>query len=582
MRKIFALFLFCTFGLSGLQAIPAQEPPDTVAVNEEEIPQQRELPEIQLKEYTIVGLAKVTLPHKVRTQIFKDVDIHWLSNRSVWEKELPSIAFQFSRVKPSLFRLYEFPWLKTDASYGSYNTANVNINTQFKIQNTLPYFSANFGRSDGHVDNSQWTTAGLQAGVHQKLAKGHLWKLGTDYQFDKRAIWGNWDIFQTEWDAQTTLWKFFTGLDQQWSDNFSSQLNGTYFLDDHENAFQYSDRGWDVSGNLILSIKNTQLEAQVGAQKTDVTVESANLMQLNNDSTFLGYEASLSKAGFFARQKTNQLSIKAGIIYQRGDENSDPTDLNTTEQNFTFPHASVSYGFGGWGNISFGYFPAVEMQRLRDGINGLPFSDYSNFKLNEYDSRWRMGLEINLPKQVQFHLTATASNIQNYWAPILPADSLQANFTQGGYPGWTYDVLTEVSLGEVQARLQWDVVPSLRISGWMNIRQSDISDSKNAAIDGNEVPYLPVWVGQGSAQWNFYGNHRISIGLEYTGERYDNVQNSILVDDYLLVNAKLHLQLRDNIGLFIAGNNLLDTEYEKWRDFIAPGITGSGGIKIEM
>ena len=124
----------------GSQVIFGQQSADSLARTQP----RKELPQIQLQEYTIVGLAKISLPRKIRTQVFKEVDIDWSENQDLYNKELPAITFQFSRVKPSLFQLYDFPWLDSRIHYGSYNEAGVLVNMQFKAEQTLPYFS---GRS---------------------------------------------------------------------------------------------------------------------------------------------------------------------------------------------------------------------------------------------------------------------------------------------------------------------------------------------------------------------------------------------------------------------------------------------------
>jgi hypothetical protein len=243
MRIFLSIFVFLAVLLFCIAGVQAQVPTDTL--KPPPIPKQvkpKELPQIQMEEYTIVGLSRITLPRKVRTQIFKKVQIEWSQNEAIYQKVLPEIDFQFVRIKPSLLRLYEFPWLDSRIYYGSYNLAGIGVNTQFKAGTTLPYFSINFGRSDGHLENAQWTRAGMQAGIHSQLHQGHLLHLGTDYQNVNRGIWKDYNIYRQDWDAQNVLWNFFGSIEQEWSSAFRTSLGSTYYLDDHESAFKHKFR----------------------------------------------------------------------------------------------------------------------------------------------------------------------------------------------------------------------------------------------------------------------------------------------------------------------------------------------------
>jgi hypothetical protein len=64
----------------GSQAVFGQPSADSLQPAQPE----KVLPQIQLQEYTIVGLAKISLPRKIRTQVFKEVDIEWSDNQDVY------------------------------------------------------------------------------------------------------------------------------------------------------------------------------------------------------------------------------------------------------------------------------------------------------------------------------------------------------------------------------------------------------------------------------------------------------------------------------------------------------------------
>jgi len=75
---------------------------------------------------------------------------------------------------------------------------------------------------------------------------------------------------------------------------------------------------------------------------------------------------------------------------------------------------------------------------------------------------------------------------------------------------------------------------------------------------------------------------RITVSAEYTGTRYDDLQNQNQLGDYFLLNTRLDLQLSPNFIFFMGGYNLLNTSYDIYRGFVAPGVTGQAGLKIMM
>ncbi len=576
------LFLLLTAAWAQQRADTTQQPLRPPAV------QEKPLPEIQLQEYTIVGLAKITLPHKIRAQIFKNVKLQWVPNPDIYQKELPAITFQFSRVKPSLLRLYEFSWLNSGVRYGSFNTAGVDINTQFKINNTLPYFTTDFSRSDGHVDNAQWTSAGLQTGIHQQLKEGHELHVGTNYRFNKNGIWRDADVFRKEWETQSTIWNVFGRLDQQWNQVWQTKLDGTYYLNDHDNALNYSDRGGKVAADILAQFRNTGMEGSAQYQNAKITTANGNLQKLAADTTVLQeYTSSLLSGKFLIRQNFAPVTVRVGVLYQKTNEEFTRNRMLKIDDNFAYPQASVEIGLNGWASASVGYTPGAEIVRLGNLVEDFPFSDFSNFRNVNYTSRWQGALNLDLPTDFHFTVGGVVSRVENYPAPLIaPADSNSATFTatQWGYPGWIFGAIRKVDLTEVQAKMRWQLVRRLLLRGWVNVRHSDIRDSGSNLFPavGNEIPYFPNLAAQGSLAWTFYRQHEFLVSFDYTGNRYDDLENRVQLDSYFLLNARLNLALSNNIKLFVTGRNLLDTQYDEWKGFPAAGITGYGGFRIVM
>ncbi|MEJ2633723.1 MAG: TonB-dependent receptor [Calditrichia bacterium] len=584
MKKKATWYVF--WGLLYVAAAWAQTPATSDTTSGKAAPatfESKQLPEIKLKEYTIVGLAKVTLPHKIRQQIFKNVKLRWVENPEIMQKEPPSVSFQFSRIKPSLFELYESPWMNSGIYYGSYNTIGLDINTQFQTRRTTLYISADWARSDGHLDNAQWRSTGLRAGFHQQLAKGQIFTAGTDYDFRKQGIWGDYQKFKTDWSAQHTLWNTFANLNQQWSKRFTTRLDGSYIFDSQKSAFHYKDQGANLKGSASFDFNQTRIEAKATYRKSKLSVTNGNLDHLRSDSLSLReYEGSLLNGLVLFQQQWQIFTGNIGILYQRSEENISHQWVFKENKTYTYPQASVAIGLSGWGSFTIGYRPGAEVFTLRDMVKSLPFSDISQMRITNYKSRLESSLEINVSGKLSFGLSGNISRADNYLAPVATADSLQAVFPPKGYPGWVYGTLDEIELREVQTKFRWDIVKKLHVSGWLTARNSEIQKYSNAVVIGKKVPYLPDLNFDAKIGWNFYRMHEIALMTDYVGSRYNDLQNKIKLNDYLLLNARLGLMFTPKIEFYLEGRNLLGRKYEIWKGFQAPGLNTYAGLRMQL
>ncbi len=581
MKMILTILLATFFSWGNFSLLFTQESADSLGGDRP----QKELPPIQLQEYTIVGLSRISLPHKMRNKIFRDVEIKWIQNREIYRKDTPAITFQFSRVKPALFRLYEFPWLDARAFYGSYNTAGIQLNSQFKAQKTLPYLSADFQTSDGHVPNAQWTSAGMQAGLHQEAGRGHLFSVGTDYNFQRRGIWRNYQLLRQDWETHTTLWSLFAQMENQWSHSFSTVFSATYFLDDHKSAFRYDDRGIHFSARSHMDFQNTRLILSTQFQNIDLTAAEGNLVHAAPDSTSLRELGSSLLEGVLAfQQKINSVTARAGVMYQKSREESVTGSTPKFENDYVYPHLSLSLGFQGKGSLYVRYRPGAEITRLRDGVLMFPFSDLSSMRTVDYRKRWEAGVDIHALDGLQVNIVSRYSEADYFPAPVAFATSLNAVNSQFEYPGWVLGTLARVKIQEIYGKLDWHLIPSLRLRSWLNFQQSDIRQAGDFSQDiiGKEVPYHPRLTGESSVTWNFYRRHEISLSANYVGQQYDDLMNTVKLQDYFLWNIGVQLLLTGNLGISISGHNLLDVRYEEWRGFPAAGITGRVGLRWTM
>jgi len=583
MKKVIALaiILITIFYIRGV--FPAQDTTATKNATEvQKKSKEKILPQLQLQEYTIVGLARITLPQKTRGQIFKKVSINWVNNQAVLEKPTSKIDFQFSNIKPSLLRLYQFPWLNSRIYYGSFNTLGLELNSQFKVNSFLPYFTAQVAQSDGHTENAQWSVAQLRTGFHQKIGKGHIFHSGIVYEWNKKGIWRDYKQLHRDWEVQTGLWDFFTRIEQRWTERFKTQIQGRYFLDDHENAFIYKDRGFSVSAGGRLDVKNTVVEVKTEFQNSAIKVSNGNLTQ---GSTILfdqeRFKLKLFNGQFTLQQCLGPFKALAGVLYQTGKEELVLEGIQNNPK-FIRPVASFSIGSEGLGAIRVAYRPAIELTRFRSLVRTLPFIDVRNLQLINYTSRFESEVKWQIASIFRLNIQGTIVTAENYPSPILPGDLFRIAGQEAVYPGWKYDVLEKVQISELKGNINWQFVPKMQLDLWVNLRRSEIQKAKNLPVKaiGNSLPYFPDFSAEGSLTWELGKVSKIQFFVKYLGKRYDDPLNQIALKSVFLANSRMELALSKYIRIFVEGENLFNADYQEWSGFTEPGIRGYFGLRI--
>jgi iron complex outermembrane receptor protein len=108
------------------------------------------------------------------------------------------------------------------------------------------------------------------------------------------------------------------------------------------------------------------------------------------------------------------------------------------------------------------------------------------------------------------------------------------------------------------------------------------------------LPYAPDISISSGLNWSFLDRFTLSLDSQYLDEmtvtsqaRKAGAQNTSEVDSYFLLNGKLSYGFAlKRSGLegevFVAGENLTDTDYEYLPDYPMPGINGMLGISIEL
>ena len=113
-------------------------------------------------------------------------------------------------------------------------------------------------------------------------------------------------------------------------------------------------------------------------------------------------------------------------------------------------------------------------------------------------------------------------------------------------------------------------------------------------VDPQDLPYSPEWTFSSGINYLLFNDFKISVDTLYVDDQYvtsrarrEGTVNVDRVDSYFLLNAKISydfiLPYKDlKCQIYLAGENLTDTDYEQKKGYPMPGISGMVGVDVRF
>jgi len=112
------------------------------------------------------------------------------------------------------------------------------------------------------------------------------------------------------------------------------------------------------------------------------------------------------------------------------------------------------------------------------------------------------------------------------------------------------------------------------------LAEVQLNQSAVDSLPDKQLPYTPGFTGTAGVTWNFTPTAQFQLTVNYTGTRYDDIQNTHSLSPYVLFNVEGRVQVMQRVTIRAWGKNLLNQQYELWRNFEAPGI--QFGVSVEF
>lgn len=542
-----------------------------------------QLPQIQLEDYTIIGLEKVALPRKERQSIKHPLSLFWADNAALAVKEDYNIQFKYTDIKPIISKTEGLHRIWAEADYGSYNTFGLDVKSQFRSSKIIPFFGLNYRQSDGHVSKADYKKGKLEGGL-----EGNVWNNGIlDFQLRFRdsdqGLWSTEFPIDSTFRVKTNQFNLLGNLEQNFNPDFSGFINADISYIDHKNRFDYvqSFSSFQFGGNYGRGQTSFFFEGQFDINSSERKQVSFDYV---DDPPFAKIDNSILGGTVKARQKINNFSIAAGTTLQSVEQKN---VVKNTEIG-VFPVAEIAFNHNEHVNLLLKYQPGYGFQSMQQLVEAFPIADFAGFYPTKIKNHAIAVLQLKPIEQLRLQLQSDFKNTESYpvvYSSYYDSTSGEPSTTLNyQYPYWEYRYIEDAQIWKNTVQIYWTVNEIMSLKGWISYYYSKINtlDSMGNRVSNNNIPYLPQLYSKLDFKWAFYKQHELRIIGEHIGERFDDVANSVKLKSYFLLNVSVKFKIIEYLALKVFGNNIFEETYQIYNTYSAPGITGGTALEFKF
>ncbi len=209
------------------------------------------------------------------------------------------------------------------------------------------------------------------------------------------------------------------------------------------------------------------------------------------------------------------------------------------------------------------------------------YSEYGNTALSpeEFNS-WDLGVEQRLGEDAVVSATyfrREADNEIRFYSCAFGSTEPLCN-PNGVFRFGYYDNIQETQAQGLELAGRAEAGP-LTLSGAYTWTQAENASGLN---DGNQLPRRPEHMANVSASWRWSDAVTTTAAIRYVGEAFNNDANTVVMDDYTLVDLRASWRLNDTVELYGRVENLFDEDYETARGYGTPGQGAFVGVRARF
>ena len=210
------------------------------------------------------------------------------------------------------------------------------------------------------------------------------------------------------------------------------------------------------------------------------------------------------------------------------------------------------------------------------------YSEYGNLTLQpeEFDS-WEVGVEQRLFDRAVVSATyfnRQADNEIRYNGCSTPSTDPLCTVNGVGRWGYYRNVQkTEAQGVELIGRV--DVTERLNVSA--NYTWTD-AKSASGATDGKRLTRRPEHMANFAADYAWPFGLKTGVAVRYVGETFNNDANTVIVDEYTLVDIRASYPINDNLEVYGRIENAFDEDYQTVLNYGTAGQGVFGGVRVRF
>ncbi len=521
------------------------------------------LPAIQLKEYTIVGLSRISLPQKHRIELPVMVRTAWSQNPGLSQKSQPIRVFHFARKKPTMVLSAETARLTARVGYGSFQTLQGDVFFYPKLNRLTPFAKLHYLTSKGHLEGANRTELGFTLGTNGTLWSGSRLESQLFFNTFKQGLWGPFYQQRGETFIRNTSQGGLIHINQEWDNGFSLSGEGGY-LEQHHRLVQNTTQTM-VNGSGRLEYTRGQLSLTLAGSFVHTATQQTTFLMPPLDSTLFDVTHQIVEGELGVSHSISFVNYQVGIRVQRVDSSG-----NALNSQSVFPFFRAGFLLGKTAKLHAEYGSGYQLPTLNRLVLPHIPAEPERFTPVYYRSRWDVTLRLSPISPLAVDYRLRLANVEHL-PVIVPAAPLAANVP----PLWRVSFAPGGSVTTHTLKASINLKRAFRLRAEVRLNQSAVD-----SLPDKQLPYTPRFTGTAGVTWNFTPTAQFQLTVNYTGTRYDDIRNTRSLSPYVLFNVEGRVQVMQRVSIRAWGKNLFNQQYEYWRNFEAPGI--HFGVSVEF
>jgi hypothetical protein len=514
---------------------------------------QKELPKLEIPEITIVGKKAITLPFARKGEMY-DV--------TVYEAPTADSSLLLDRVEPQLpvgslprYEQREMPWrISLEGSLGSFSTGQAGGFVDYKSQRWGISGKGGYGTTDGHVGNSSGNSTMLGADIHSLLVTDNdilrtlRASLGVTYQSQEYGMFG---IPSPAIERRRNNILVDTRLGSLHRQGVVMDLRLGADIWKVTDAHVSSDSQVSVVSPLLLGSLATDLG--IGRLITSFSFLSSSL----------DYQHSVESPMLFTASGSMRWGIAERVFVEVGGKYAGGSNSAGGSRTLVAPTGQIKWDIDDGRALSVWFEPQMQLTTYDQYIKSNPYlvreleiqpeRKFINFGGSFWFNRGILTLELN------------ASFSKSSGKSMMIADSGRIRLEY-------VDAFQTI----VQA------TGTLKPSSFTRIKFSGTLQPTNEDGTSTQLPMTPTVKVSGRGELDLPVSLTVWGSIDYWSKQNIDRLGNFTLGDVGLIGAGATASVFSTLAVSFEASNLLNTAYQWWNGYFAPGRKFSVEAKLRL